>query len=186
MPAVASGVNSGPMGSISLLTMSAEERATAAADSRLGMHIKRAEQALMAEKTRVLRPFGLTVPQYAALYTLSLAPGSSGAALARACAVTPQSMASLLAGLETKALIERTPSPDHAQVLVTRLTPEGAGLLREADEAAREAEARLSGAFSADEERTLRELLARATAALTPPTSPPKERAAARRRRQGA
>ncbi|MBT2384077.1 MarR family winged helix-turn-helix transcriptional regulator [Streptomyces sp. ISL-11] len=146
--------------------MSAEEKVHAAVDARLGSHIKRAEQALISEKTRVLRPFGLTVPQYAALYTLSLAPGSSGAALARFCSVTPQSMASLLSGLEAKALIERRPSPDHAQALITRLTPAGTALLGEADAAARAAEARLSAAFSEEEERLLRELLARAAAAL--------------------
>ncbi|GAA3055380.1 DNA-binding MarR family transcriptional regulator [Streptomyces olivoverticillatus] len=152
--------------------MSAEEKIRAAMDARLGSHIKRAEQALMAEKARVLRPFGLTVPQYAALYALSLAPGSSGAALARTCAVTPQSMASLLSGLEARSLIERRPSPDHAQALITRLTPEGRVLLLRADAAAREVEAHLSAAFAPEEERQLRELLRRATEALSGPRRP--------------
>ncbi|MFE0046641.1 MarR family winged helix-turn-helix transcriptional regulator [Streptomyces albireticuli] len=149
--------------------MSAEEKFQAAVDARLGSHIKRAEAALMTEKARVLRPFGLTVPQYAALYALTLAPGSSGAALARTCAVTPQSMASLLAGLEAKGLVERRSSPDHAQVLRTRLTPAGSALLCDADAAAKQVEARLSGAFSEAEERLLRELLGRAAEALRAP-----------------
>ena len=58
---------------------------------RLGLVLKRAEQALMAEKSRVLRAFGLTVPQYAALSTLaetlpdsasSVSPGRRPAAAA--------------------------------------------------------------------------------------------------------
>ena len=34
---------------------------------RLGLHIKSAEQAMMAAKTEALRSFGLTVAQYAAM-----------------------------------------------------------------------------------------------------------------------
>ncbi len=61
-------------------------------EQRLGTLIKQAEHALMAEKNRVLRPFGLTVPQYSALLILSEHPLISGARLARWCGVTAQAM----------------------------------------------------------------------------------------------
>ncbi|MFI6477857.1 MarR family winged helix-turn-helix transcriptional regulator [Nonomuraea sp. NPDC050663] len=137
-----------------------------ATEWRLGGYIKQAEQALIAEKTRVLRPFGLTVPQYAALLSLWLVPGVSGARLARLCLVTPQSMTTVLKTLEGRGLIERTPSPDHAQVLVTRLTPEGEALIERADEAASGVERRLFDAFSEAERAQVRALLERATETL--------------------
>ncbi|MFC4564282.1 MarR family winged helix-turn-helix transcriptional regulator [Nocardiopsis mangrovi] len=146
--------------------MDAEERIVEAVEQRLGTFVKRAEQALLAEKARVLRPFGLSVPQYAAMYALSVVPGLSGAQLARVCWVTPQSMASLLATLESKGLVERRPSAAHAQILVTRLTRGGRTLLERADAAALAVEGRLSGAYSAEEERLMRDLLQRGTAAL--------------------
>ncbi|MEV5574016.1 MarR family transcriptional regulator [Spirillospora sp. NPDC052269] len=142
--------------------MEADERIERATAWRPGSLIKRAEQALIAEKSRVLRPFGLTVPQYAAMYALSLAPGISGARLARYCAVTPQSMTTVLKALEGRGLVERHPSEDHAQVLVTRLTSEGEALLGEADAEAVAVERRIVGAFDADELETLRALLQRA------------------------
>ena len=75
--------------------------------SRLGSYIKRAEQALMAEKTRVLRQYGLTVAQYSALMLLDYVPEASAAQLSRACMVTPQTMATILGNLEQKALVTR-------------------------------------------------------------------------------
>ncbi|WP_067975129.1 MarR family winged helix-turn-helix transcriptional regulator [Nocardiopsis trehalosi] len=146
--------------------MNAEERIAEAAEARLGTFVKRAEQALMAEKAQALRPFGLSVAQYAVLHALSLEPGLSGAQLARASCVTPQSMASLLSTLEAKGLIERHPSATHAQTLVTRLSPQGADLLRAADAAALSVERRLTAAFTPEEERVLRALLQRGTEAL--------------------
>jgi DNA-binding MarR family transcriptional regulator len=146
--------------------MGVEERIAAGLETRLGTFLKRGEQALMAEKSRVLRPFGLSVPQYAALLALSQAP-LSGAQLARICYVTPQSMASLLTNLEAKKLIERTPSDIHSQVLVAKLTRSGYATFRKADAAALAVEQRLSAAFTDEEERSLRELLQRAILTLS-------------------
>ncbi len=150
-------------------TVAARPRPVDAGAERLGLAIKRAEQVLIAEKTRVLRPFGLTVPQYAAMFAIAAAPGISGARAARECHVTPQTMAVVLAGLEAKGLIERQPSEVHAQVLVTRLTRAGHALFRRADAAAREVEDRLAAAFTGAELATLRELLARAAGAIPAP-----------------
>lgn len=133
---------------------------------RLGHFIKRAEQALMTEKSDALREFELTVPQYAALLALSYTPSASGAQLARACVVTPQTMATVLANLESKGLIEREPSSVHHRVLVTRLTRAGRALLKKADQQARAVEERLSAAFTEAERDQLRSLLERAITAL--------------------
>ncbi len=133
---------------------------------RLGLVIKKAEQALMTEKTRVLREFGLTVPQYAALYSLSATPQASAAQLARVCLVTPQSMATVLENLESKGLITRIQSPMHHRVREIRLTEEGSIILHQADARALAVEHRLADSYTPEEQQTLRENLERAIATL--------------------
>ena len=133
---------------------------------RIGLVIKRAEQALIAEKTRVLQEFRLTVPQYAALLVLLQTSEASAAQLARSCLVTPQTMATVLENLEGKGLIERAVSPLHQRVRVARLTSEGTDLVRRADRVVLAVERRLASAFTADERRMLTEHLERAIVAL--------------------
>lgn len=69
--------------------MSGAKAARQIGADRLGHVIKRAEQALIARKTRVLRAFDLTVPQYAALLLLSGTDGMSGRSW-RAAAWSPR------------------------------------------------------------------------------------------------
>ncbi|MGW6128899.1 MarR family winged helix-turn-helix transcriptional regulator [Cellulomonas sp. NPDC055163] len=135
--------------------------------ARLGQSIKRAEQALISRKSQALRPFDLTVPQYAALMVLSYSPGLSGAQLARACMVTPQTMATVLGNLKSKGLIRRDPSSVHKKVLVTELTRTGRAVLSEADAAARAVEDRLSAEFDREDQEQLRSLLERAIKVLS-------------------
>jgi len=146
--------------------MGVEERITALVNRRLGSWLRQAEQALMTEKARVLKPLGLSVPQYAALHALSVAP-LSGAQLARVCCVTPQSMASMLATLESRELVERTPSEVHGMVLIATLTPAGRALFEQGDAVALAVESRLSAAFSSTEDEQLREMLGRGIRALS-------------------
>lgn len=133
---------------------------------RLGTFIKQAEQALIGEKARVLRPFDLTVPQYAAMMALAYVPGQSAAQLARTALVSPQTMATILTNLESKGLVTRSPSAVHSKVLVTELTASGQALVERADAAARAVEARLSATFDTHEQDQLRHLLDRAIDAL--------------------
>ncbi|MCO5973530.1 MarR family winged helix-turn-helix transcriptional regulator [Actinoallomurus soli] len=128
---------------------------------RLGMDLKRVEQELMAAKHAAVKVAGLTVPQYAALYGLAGAPGISGAALARACMVTPQAMTGVLKNLEERGLVERTPHPWHRNVLETRLTDQGRAALEKADARASAIERRIFEEFTPEERDTLRALLAR-------------------------
>ncbi|MEV4496326.1 MarR family transcriptional regulator [Micromonospora arborensis] len=136
-------------------------------EQRLGSLIKQAEQALITEKNRVLRPFGLTVPQYSALLMLAENPNISGARLARLGGVTAQAMNGVVALLDQRGLISRTTSPDHAKVLLLRLTRAGVALLREADREAVAVERRLMGSFSDQDLATFRTQLATAIEVLT-------------------
>jgi DNA-binding MarR family transcriptional regulator len=131
------------------------------AAERLGSHLKRAEQALNATKTAVLKPAGLTVAQYAALLNLSGNPGISAAALARLCGVTPPTMNTVLKNLQDRDLIVRTPHEWHKNVLETRLTDAGRAVLADADTRAVRVERALAAEFTDEERTALTALLAR-------------------------
>ncbi|MCJ1677936.1 MarR family transcriptional regulator [Streptomyces sp. APSN-46.1] len=131
------------------------------AEERIGSHIKRAEQALLAAKNAALRPAGVTVPQYAALLWLSEKPGISAAALARLCGVTPPTMNTVLKNLQERGLIARTPHEWHRNVLETRLTEEGEAVMRRADTGAVRVERALAAEFTGEERETLIALLGR-------------------------
>lgn len=94
--------------------------------SRVGYQLKRAEHALRLEMDSVLREVGITTPQYAALSVLEEEAGLSGAALARRCFVTPQTMNQILVKLESAGMVERWPHPEHGRVLSAYLTKKGA------------------------------------------------------------
>lgn len=130
-------------------------------EERIGMHVKRVEQELMAAKSAVLRPLGLTVPQYAALLLLAQNAGMSAAALARACLVTPQTIATILGNLEAKGLIGRQPHQWHRNVTELQLTDHGQQLLDRADAQASPIERRIAAEFSATERAQLIAMLAR-------------------------
>ncbi|MCX5376111.1 MarR family winged helix-turn-helix transcriptional regulator [Streptomyces sp. NBC_00091] len=135
-------------------------------EERIGAHIKRAEQALLAAKNAAVKPAAVTVPQYAALLWLAEKPGISAAALARLCGVTPPTMNTVLKNLHERGLIERTPHEWHRNVLETRLTPEGHAAMELADAGAVRVETALATALSAQERTLLIELLGRCSEVL--------------------
>ncbi|MEU9180178.1 MarR family transcriptional regulator [Streptomyces sp. NPDC048550] len=135
-------------------------------EERIGSHVKRAEQALIAAKNAALKSAAVTVPQYAALLWLSEKPGISAAALARLCGVTPPTMNTVLKNLQERGLIERTPHEWHRNVLETRLTEEGRTAMELADAGAVRVERALAAAFSAQEREQLISLLGRCAEAL--------------------
>jgi DNA-binding MarR family transcriptional regulator len=133
---------------------------------RVGHHVKRVEQELMALKHEALKPSGLTVPQYSALVMVSLHPGASSAALARFGLVTPQTMATTLTNLEAKGLITRHPEPYRLNGRTVELTDSGRAALEQADAAAVQIERRLGDTFTEEERKQLIDMLARCSATL--------------------
>ncbi|MFI9060661.1 MarR family winged helix-turn-helix transcriptional regulator [Streptomyces sp. NPDC053429] len=131
------------------------------AQERIGSHIKRAEQALLAAKSTACKPAAVTVPQYAALLWLAEKPGISAAALSRLCGVTPPTMNTVLKNLQERGFIERTPHEWHGNVLETRLTEQGRTAMELADAGAVRVERALAAEFSGEERERLIELLGR-------------------------
>lgn len=134
----------------------------------LGMVLKLAEQRLLRAKSAAVKRAGVSLAQYVALEQLECQPGITGAALARACLVTPQAMMVALKSMQDQDLISRTAHPRHANVLEIHLTPVGKEALAAARARARPVEARIASAFSVDELNTLRGLLSRLAQAVDP------------------
>ncbi|MFG2233735.1 MarR family winged helix-turn-helix transcriptional regulator [Streptomyces sp. NPDC048723] len=130
-------------------------------EERIGSHLKRAEQALLAAKNAAVKSAAVTVPQYAALLWLSEKPGISAAGLARLCGVTPPTMNTVLKNLQERGLIERTPHELHGNVLETRLTDEGRAAMEVADAGAVAVERSLAQEFTGEERELLIQLLGR-------------------------
>jgi DNA-binding MarR family transcriptional regulator len=95
----------------------------------VGYQMKRAQHALRLAMDGALRGVGLTTPQYAALSVLEEEAGLSGAALARRCFVTPQTMNQILMNLQGSKMVERRPHPEHGRVLSVYLPRKGAELV---------------------------------------------------------
>jgi len=133
--------------------------AMTAVDDRLGHLVKSLEQELSGAKDAVLRPMGLTVPQYSALLVIADTPGISGAELARRCLVTPQTMTTVLGNLTVKGLIERRTVPGQGRAMETTVTPAGKRLLGRADKKVVEVEELLNAQLTKADQQTLHKLL---------------------------
>jgi DNA-binding MarR family transcriptional regulator len=131
------------------------------ADQRLGMILKRAEQAMLRAKSAVLKPVGLTLAQYVALVELDRQPGITAASLARTCLVTPQAMMVVLKTMEEQGLVSRSAHARHPNVLELRITDVGREALHAARERVLPVERRVLDAFSSKELEALRALLCR-------------------------
>jgi DNA-binding MarR family transcriptional regulator len=145
-------------------------------EDAVGYVLKQAAAALRAEMDAVLRPLGLTVPQYACLELLGQRPGLSNADLARGAFVTRQSMNGVLRGLQDRGLVTRPPTAPHGRARPTELTATGRELQGAASRAVRRVEQRMLARLSGDGRDRLRRDLASCVDALTgtaPPIGPP-------------
>jgi DNA-binding MarR family transcriptional regulator len=128
---------------------------------RLGMLVKRAEQAMVRAKSAALKSVGLTPSQYVALFELDQQPGITAATLARACLVTPQAMMILLKTMEQQGLISRSSHPRHPSVLELHMTEVGREALHSGRERVDPIERRVFGAFSPKDMTAFRAFLSR-------------------------
>jgi DNA-binding MarR family transcriptional regulator len=145
-----------------------------AVEQRLGHKVKSLEQELSGAKDAVLRPMGVTVPQYTALLVISDEPGISGAELARRCLVTPQTMTTVLGNLTLKGFIERRSVPGQGRAMETTITASGKRMLAKADKEVLAVEATLAKALPAKDQATFSKLLDQARTPFTKEEAAPK------------
>lgn len=128
--------------------------------------VKQLEMLLRSRMEPIARSEGVTVPQYTALSILQASPRLSSAQLARSTFVSAQSANELVNGLYLKGLIVRTPSPDHAKILLLELSKEGQEILAACATRIRELEGLMLGALEGDAARTFHENLRSCISAL--------------------
>jgi DNA-binding MarR family transcriptional regulator len=123
-------------------------------DAPLGYLLHQVVASLRPEVAAVLSPLGLTLPEFVCMRMLSMNPGMSSAELSRQGNVTPQAMNTVLHRLENTDMVTRPAS------VPATLTGAGQALLKRAEAAVREADARVLAKLSAAEQREFKRMLA--------------------------
>ena len=96
------------------------------------------------------------------LYEVRTRPGATGAQIARACLVTPQSAQAMLVLAAERGWIVRGKDPENSRLVTARLTPAGERLLHFADEFFSRVEAEVWAGIPLAELRAVNDLLERA------------------------
>jgi DNA-binding MarR family transcriptional regulator len=134
--------------------------------------VKRLELAVRAQLDQATSEVGLTTPQYAALSSLLVRPGTTSAELARMSFISAQAMNQMVGALERKGLIRRETSPHHKKQLRIFLTEYGQECLGQCEERADQVERRMFAGLSMQERRTFARLLRACSKALTSDSLP--------------
>lgn len=107
-------------------------------------------------RLRQTRPIGeLTVAQVSALNLLDAAGAMTPRELAEAERVQPPTMTRIVARLEEKGLVQRTPHPTDGRQVILAPSPEGRRLVREYRRVSNEWLAQRLAGLSAEERETL-------------------------------
>src|ERR1035441_3268982 len=109
----------------------------------LGYLLHQVMSTLRPEVAAALSPLGLTLPEFVCMRMLSMSPGLSSAELARLGNVSPQAMNTVLHRLVNAQKVTRPASVASGRALPASLTSEGRTLLKRAESAVREADARV-------------------------------------------
>ena len=110
---------------------------------RLAYAVAFLERSLRRALAEALRPFELSLAQYTVLSLLGMHESLSNAQLARRAYVTPQAMSEIVRYLESRKLVVRKQSPDHARIHPARLTAKGRTTLDKCDAAVDRVEQRM-------------------------------------------
>ena len=96
--------------------------------------MKRLQTGFRNRLDEALRDKNATTAQIRMLYEVRTRPGATGAQIARACFVTPQSAQAMLVLAAARGWIIRGKDPENSRLVTARLTPAGERLLHFADE----------------------------------------------------
>jgi DNA-binding MarR family transcriptional regulator len=126
--------------------------------------LHRAAQNMRGALDEVARAHGLTdARDWMVLSALSTGPRLTQLALAHSLSLDKTTMTSVLDRMEARGLVTRSTDRHDRRARIPELTADGHRVQAEVTRARDQVEASLLGAFSADEQNLLRELLARLT-----------------------
>jgi DNA-binding MarR family transcriptional regulator len=125
----------------------------------LGYLLRQAVSANRQATERALEGLGLTQPQFLVMTLINAYPGSTGADLARAAMLTPQTMSVIIANLEKAGRLRRVIDPANARKQRLELTGQGLDLLQVSRERVQDQDRYLAASLTPDEERLVRRWL---------------------------
>jgi DNA-binding MarR family transcriptional regulator len=132
----------------------------ASEDAPLGYLLFQVMATLRPEVTAALSPLSLTLPEFVCMRMLSMSPGLSSAELARLGNVSPQAMNTVLHRLVNAQIVTRPASVASGRALPASLTADGRTLLKRAEAAVRDADAKVLAKLSASQQREFKRMLA--------------------------
>ena len=109
-----------------------------------------------------LREKKVTAAQIRFLYELKMHPGATGAQLARACFITPQSAQAMMTRAIARGWITRHHSAENDRLMLAQLTPRGERLIRMAEDFHGLLEAKVWADIPTKDFEAINELLRRA------------------------
>ncbi len=133
---------------------------------RSGKLMRRVLLGFKARLDDALRPKNVTTAQLRFLHEVKERPGSSGAQMARACYVTPQSAQAMMVRAVARGWVVRGRDAENERVVTARLTPAGERLLAYADGVLADLEAEVWDGARLAEFRQMNDLLERGLANL--------------------
>ena len=108
-----------------------------------------------------LRSRNTTTAQIRLLSEVRERPGATGAQIARACYVTPQSAQAMLVRAVVRGWVVRGKDPENDRLVTVRLTPLGLRLLNDADDVFRRIEAEVWAGVPLTQLRAMNDLIER-------------------------
>ncbi len=133
---------------------------------RMGKLMRQVMVSFKARLDEELKDHHVTTAQLRLLYEVRERPGGSGAQMARACLVTPQSAQSMLALAVERGWMTRGKDAENERLVTFRLTTAGEKLLVYAEGVARGIEGEVWAGVSVTELKTMTALLERGLANL--------------------
>jgi len=103
--------------------------------------------------------YGLKQVDFSVLSLLAHNPGATSRQLCSTLDILPPNLVSLIAGMDSRGLIERRPHPHDGRAIGLYLTPAGEELVREAERTVVQLEADASARLTSRERETLIRLL---------------------------
>jgi DNA-binding MarR family transcriptional regulator len=100
--------------------------------TKIGETLKQAQHVYRTYADDLLRPLGISTPQYTVLCAIASEKGLSSVEIARIALVTPQTMQSLLTKLQYIGLITKARSLDNPKMVKIDLTDRGESTVTEA------------------------------------------------------
>jgi len=136
---------------------------------RLAMGLRAAHAHLRRRSNLAFSAFQMTADQYVLLSVLVQEGEATQQELVRRCCSDTATIGTMLALMEKKKLVTRTPDPRDGRALRVRLTRSGARLAEEMRQSSSGVRANLVGVFNEQELHRLIEYLDRLAGAMCPP-----------------